>query len=193
LAAFATVEDFATYIRITENGPPGQLSAADAATVTFLLDHVTSSIRTRTGQFISKVEDDVVTLDAQPSNILSLPELPVTAVTSVTVGGVLLSSTFYTWNRNGIIRRSGIWGYYPKTVVVVYTHGYATIPDDLKMATCELAARAFQSGSGGSLAAVTESLESGYSYTERYAEAGSEGMTIDPEAIIARYAVPLVA
>lgn len=180
---FATVEDVATYIK-------QNLTAADAATVSFLLDQVTKTIQNRTGQTITQVAGDVITLSPRGHSILVLPEVPVTAVASVVVEGVTqVADTDYTWESYGLLFRpvGRTWGSKRRSVVVTYTHGYATIQDDLKMATCELVSRAFQSGAGPNVAAISESLESGYSRTERYVSNGSTPNLIDPAEIIKRY------
>lgn len=111
------------------------------------LDAATAAIRTYLGQHVTLIEDDEVTLDGNDRSMLFLPELPVSAVTSVTVDGV--AQTYvpdaydYTWTAGGVLHRrnASTWGYLPQSIVVVYTHGYADIPEDIRSACLRLAVR----------------------------------------------------
>ena len=84
MAAFATAGDLATYIQ-------RDLSAEDTATAELVLDLVSAAIRDHTGQTISLVENEVITLDPPRGSRLFLPELPVIDVTSVALAGTPLA------------------------------------------------------------------------------------------------------
>jgi len=151
--AFATVADLATFLQ-------RDLSAVDTATASLLLDLASAAIRDYTGQTLSLVSNDVVTLDPPQGSRLFLPELPVASVASVVLNGTTLTvattantSGYYVYPNEGYIQygygygygyRSGswggAWGWAPRSVVVTYSHGYATIPDAVKQATLILAA-----------------------------------------------------
>jgi len=143
VVAFATPGDLATFVG-------RDFTAQDTATATLLLDIATAAVRDWTGQTLSAVTGDVVTLDPPTSGRLFLPELPVTAVASVVYAGTALtlgstSNTYgyYWYGDTGIIRVAGIFNtaaYAPQSVVVTYSHGYATIPDAIKGVCLELAA-----------------------------------------------------
>lgn len=81
------------------------------------------------GQRILEVIDDEATLYGDHSSMLMLPQRPVTAISSVTHDGTLLTlgTAHGTWRRapNGIWRSCG-WSSWcgPVATVVVYTHGY---------------------------------------------------------------------
>lgn len=164
MAAFVTAEDLATFLQ-------RDLSAADTATATMLIELASAAIQDYTGQTISAVANDVITIDPPIGSYLFLPQLPVTAVASVIVGGTALalgSSTvdgYYWYGDTGVIRYGGYrgyaWGWAPKSVVVTYSHGYATIPDAVRAVTLEASAAMMGSGPAGGL--QSESIGN-YSY-----------------------------
>lgn len=122
--AFATLADFEARTGVTVD--LGEVSQVEA-----LLDDATAIIRKRTGQHITQATS-TVTLQPFRSRRLQLPELPVTAVTSVTQDGVVLvGGADYDWYETGVVVRLGwLWALEP--VTVEYTHGFATIPEDVK-------------------------------------------------------------
>lgn len=148
MAALATPEDLATFLQ-------RDLSAADTASAVLLLDLASAAVRAYTGQTISAVPGDSVTLDVPYGyqSRLFLPELPVTAVTSVTVAGTLYTpvTDYHVDLATGSIRflTRTWWSYYPPTTaVVVYSHGYAAGTSGLAVAqgaTLALATGALQS------------------------------------------------
>lgn len=126
------------------------------------LDVATAQIQAYTRQTIEEVADDTVQLKGTWRHVLELPERPVTSVSSVTVDGEaqtltddyvvvrnelrrpnaeyhnwqVPSSDFYPFTKTG-------WGGPSVIVEVVYTHGYSTIPDDIKGVCLALAGKAF--------------------------------------------------
>lgn len=136
--AFATVEDVATYLT-------KDLDAADAATVALTLDVATEMIRKYTGQTISQVTNDVIDVNVYGKALVLLPEVPVTAV-SITDDGLALVADDFDWSRAGVIKRYG--ARFSRDVSITYTHGYATIPDDIQGICIEMAKRAFENPAG---------------------------------------------
>jgi hypothetical protein len=82
---------------------------------------------------VTAVADDTVHLPGTLGARLALPELPVTAVTAVSVDGTALASSGYAWRRSGLLlRRDGAgWGGPDAEVAVTYDHGWETVPGDL--------------------------------------------------------------
>lgn len=81
--------------------------------------------------------------------VLFVPTLNLTAVTSVTQDGVVLSASNYTFESYGAIRV--VPGHYFTTlskIAVVYTHGYATMPDDVASVILGFAQRAISDNRG---------------------------------------------
>jgi hypothetical protein len=146
MTAFATVEDLATHLR-------RDLDAADTATASQALDGATQLIRSYLGQQVSETTDDIVELDSTATNLLQLPETPVTDVTEVRENGIVLDPTKYSWTASGMLWRWGggmtwPWSTAPGIVQVTYDHGYATIPDDMRLVCLEIAARVFITTTG---------------------------------------------
>lgn len=131
-----------------------------SARATLLIDMAKAacgSVAKSIGAQLDETAADELELDGTGADTLMLPGWPVTAVTSVEVEGTALEADDYEWSRVGELTRatvfgSGGWpGASPRTfgawpagkrnVVVVYTHGLATIPNDIKLAALLAAAR----------------------------------------------------
>lgn len=111
--------------------------APDAARVNALLALGSKAFRTATRQDISHVAGDVATLDADGSWCLLLPQVPVTAVTAVSVDGTALDADAYEWSAKGILRRCDGWPDGYRKVAVTYDHGYEDTPEDVDYAVGE--------------------------------------------------------
>lgn len=140
MAAFVTLDAYIDYYGITD---AAELSRAEVD-----LEAACDRIRDHLCQSIDRVVADVVTLQGAGTRALTLPELPVTAVTSITDDGDAV--TDYTVDDYGLIWRTspGYW-YSGRPYVVTYTHGYLAdeVPAILKVAAFKLAR--FESVSGG--------------------------------------------
>lgn len=136
------------------------LDASEADRATLILEVATATIQAHTRQTISEVATDAVELQGTWEHVLELPERPVTAVTSVSVDGVaqtvtddylvvknelrrpnaeyhnwqMPSNDFYPFTKTG-------WGGPSSIVAVTYTHGFSTVPDDVKGVCLQLATR----------------------------------------------------
>lgn len=134
MAAFAASDDLRLYLR---------LPTIDATAADLLLEFAATAIRTHLGQVVDEVADETITLYGNGSDLLLLPELPVTAVSAVVVDGVTLTETTdYMWRPSGILRRTygAAWA---DEVSVTYSHGYAAaaLPDALRKVSVQAAAR----------------------------------------------------
>lgn len=136
---FATAVDLQTLLG---------LSSIDTDRANLILAGVTAAIQEAAGgQRIIQVVDDTATLMGVANWWLDLPQIPVTAVESVTLDGTALTvgaagdaSSTYRLHGNRLFR-GDTWQVYvnePSSVVVVYTHGYAAGSQDLELAkaTC---------------------------------------------------------
>lgn len=114
-----------------------------------------SMIRDAAGCAISE-QTSTVTVTGSRANLLALPG-PVTSVTSVTIGGETVDSENYEVLPNGLWRSCG-WTHRrrPAQVTVTFTHGLATVPDDIVDLTCQLAKAWLNhaNAGGGSMAGV---------------------------------------
>lgn len=138
--AFATSADVATYLR-------RGFDAEGTAAADLALDIATQMIKSYTEQQITQATETYTFL-ATSRNVLLLPELPVTAVASVVYdGATLVVEEDYTWTRYGLVTKvAGDWS--SGTVAVTYTHGYATVPDDIRGVCIEVAKRAIENPAG---------------------------------------------
>lgn len=145
--AFAAHTDLATRLGLT-------LTSAEQTRATALIVLAQGLIQDETGQAIEEVASDTLTRPGVWSDRLRLPERPVTAVASVTLDGVALVEDD-DWYLDGdeLVRTSGLntadtfvtsggsWGGPEAEVVVVYTHGYSTIPLTVKTVCLEMVVR----------------------------------------------------
>lgn len=150
--SFASVSDLATFL--------GRTIAVGAETTQaqLLLDLATAQMQAYMGQVISAVAGEVIVVDAplDPTMPIILPESPVTAVSAVSVDGTaLVVATDVDWYSTGLVyRRDNRWwsttGTGRQRVSITYSHGYATIPVDLKDVCLAIAAQRL-SGEPGTL------------------------------------------
>src|SRR5688500_8629908 len=113
MARFATAADLAKYLQTT-------FDATQTTNAELLLDLVSAEIQAYTGQTISAVTNEAITLDGTTGEYLFLPQLPVNGVDSITVAGTTITSTdYHVYGDLGFVRRAngGSWGYLPRTVV----------------------------------------------------------------------------
>jgi hypothetical protein len=138
----------------------------DTATATLVLTIAS-------GQFVREAETAFVATTATYSAIadgctaLELPFKPVTAVSAVRVNGIVI--TGWTLRLNTLYRAAGfgyLYRFPPDQVDVDLTHGYTTVPDDVKGAVLETAAQAYDVPVG---AVVAETIDD---YAIRYATTG---------------------
>lgn len=127
---FATVAELKDYLA-TDFAVGVETRQAEQA-----LRLATAAIRSYTNQHISQVNGETVPVIPMGELIL-LPELPVTAVASITANGVTVTSSSYTWHKSGIVERTGGWGTGPH--LVTYSHGFTSTPGAIKKACLELA------------------------------------------------------
>jgi len=114
------------------------------------LDSARAAVQSYTRQRIEPVTE-TLTLLPEHNTVLFLPELPVSAVSSVTIGGVLLAATaYYLDGPIGALKRvdGASWlvrasGGGPSPIAIAHSHGYATIPDDIRWIVLDYAAKSF--------------------------------------------------
>ena len=153
--SFANPADLAAYL---QRAP---FVGAEIQQAQLALDVATSVVSERARQVFVPVTDDTVTLDGFDRDV-TLPQRPVTGVTSVTTrhsGNVATDSPTLGSDyevRGDRLRWVGI-GRWPYEVTVVYSHGFATIPDDVKGATLAVAAETYANPEGLASSALDDS------------------------------------
>jgi hypothetical protein len=135
---FATAAELSQLIGNTE--PP------DLSRMQLFLDLASAEIRGYTDQTLSEVVGDVVTVYPRASTLLTLPQRPVTAVSSVLVGGVATTDYYIVPRglRSGTVASPG--AAWMSGATVTYSHGYAETTEQykqIKKICLEAASRAF--------------------------------------------------
>jgi hypothetical protein len=188
---FPTVSDLEDYLGV-------ELTASQVIRAQGLLAMSAAVVRNYTGQTFDLVEDDVIVLDGSYTDTLYLPQLPVTAVASVTVNGeAVVEDDDWTFTAAGRLRRVGsygafyYWGVSPALVTVTYSHGYETLPEDVKLVVLAAATRSWANPTGE----TSESIGSySHSWSTATAEQGAGIYLTDAEmSLLNRYRVAVVA
>lgn len=141
MTKLASVEDLESFLgrRVTED----QRDRAE-----LVLTLASGVIQSETRQQLVLVEDDEVTLTIRQG--MRLPQRPVTAVASAAVDGRAIVG--YGWNRQGqiwmpdsswVVNLADTFSLVGHTATIVYSHGFETIPDDIRAVCLEVAARAY--------------------------------------------------
>lgn len=165
MAAFASTQDLEDYLQVT-------FDAADNVRAAKLLDHASAMIRRTARQDFDFTSNDAITLAPTQTDTLLLPQLPVTAVASVTTDGLLLTeeTDYRVMLPAGIIRH--LRKRWTKPIDVVYSHGYTTLPEDLKAICVEMSARAWVNPRG----VLSEQIGN---YSARWGADGPAGLALD--------------
>ncbi|MDP9184812.1 MAG: hypothetical protein M3O29_03970 [Actinomycetota bacterium] len=150
MADLATVADLNNFSQLALD--PADTSAA------FLLSVASGMIRRYLEQDITVTTNDVEYADPVGPVVL-LRQLPVTSVSLVettTDGGVtwttVAPANYTVSKRQGVVAArpwTGIqWGADPESWRITYTHGYATVPDEINGVCCSIAARFYSTPAG---------------------------------------------
>jgi len=130
----ATPEDLASYLQ----------RDVDTATATLAVTGASALVR---GYCKWSLTQDQVTMtvDGNGSDVLSLPTLQLNSITSITVDGEILDADSYRLAARGQVKRTdgGVWPIGFDNVTAAVDHGYAMIPDDVRLVTCSVAGRYF--------------------------------------------------
>jgi hypothetical protein len=138
---FCTVADIEHFLQIAV--PALKLAAANRAII-----EATAAIQNYTHQALEAVVGETIILDCIGGTRILLPELPVTALASVTEDGdLLVVDDDYKLGEHGILHRvDAYWAVGIQIIEIEYSHGYAVIPDDIISIATRAASRAYQAG-----------------------------------------------
>lgn len=196
MGLFADAADLAALLQRT-------FDATDTAAADIALRMATAAIKNHTKQTIEQVTDQA-DLQGNWSHKLWLPERPVTAVSAVSIIGgsgfvrevVLTQDSDFVLGPMGLLRRvsyitgrlltpaSGYWGGDMAIVRVTYTHGFASIPDDVNAVCLSVASRLMTNPEG----LLRESIDSqGVSLGVMYGRTTVAEITDGEAAQLARY------
>jgi hypothetical protein len=112
----------------------------------FLLEAASGVIRTYTEWSISREVVVDHRIDGPGGTLLLLPTLLLESVQAVEVDGEAV--TDYTWSTLGMLERAAGWPRAFGAISASYTHGYATVPAEIKSYTVSVAAAAAASVAG---------------------------------------------
>jgi hypothetical protein len=142
MADFAVVADIEAFLQLPITTPV-QIASAQMA-----LRDATAAIRNYCRQYLERVNGETVTLDSTGGTRLFLPELPVLSISSVVENGeTLVVDDDYKLGQHGILHRIGSeWAEGIQIIVIVYTHGWQPVPDDIVAVCVRAASRAYQAG-----------------------------------------------
>jgi hypothetical protein len=139
---FCTIEELELFLQLDISSSPEAVASAEQ-----MIEDVTAAIRNYTNQQISEVVGDTITIDGPGKKRIFLPELPITEITSVIEDGdTLTQATDFILGQFGILYRLGgyNWSDGYNNIDITYTHGYSTIPLDIKSVCIRGASRIFQ-------------------------------------------------
>lgn len=133
-APFATPEDLAARLGRAVWAP----GSVERSQVQVLLADATAHLREVIGWQVSPAVTVTTRVPAGGDNVVRLPGVPVTAVTSITSGGVTIAASTYELVDGAVEFTSGR----PIGATITYTVGYTAPPPDLVSWTCVLASQA---------------------------------------------------
>jgi hypothetical protein len=172
------------------DGTFASLSSLDQARVQTAIEVASAAVRTKTGQQLTQISE-TITLPASGSQVLTLPQFPVTAISSVTRDGATLDATAYSWvSPTGIITTlDGSRWLSPQLITVTYTHGWNPLPRDLAGVVLSKAKRWLDSPGGQDVQSETLG-----SWSVTYAQSqATGGFTLEEEDILSRYTLWTIA
>jgi hypothetical protein len=150
MADLATVADLNNFSQLALD--PADPSAA------FLLSVASGMIRRYLEQDVTVVESDVEYCDPLNSSVVLLRQLPVQSVSKVETStdgatwAVVDPANYTVSRKTGVVAAkpyTGVqWPSEPESWRVTYSHGYATVPDELKGVACSIAARFYSTPAG---------------------------------------------
>ncbi len=145
--------------------PPA--TAEEAAQWQFQIDAISAYINSYVSVSFELIEDDIVRYEADYYGVINLGGDPISTVSSV-VSWQSQSAVSYYWNGLDEIR-----GLCPNEVVdITYSHGYSTIPEDVKHMATQAVTGVLDLGATGSLTSFTVG-----DVTEVYSNPDGNGVT----------------
>lgn len=188
---FISVADLGNYMA-------QDLSSSDLAVMS--IDAACDVIRDEIDQVINLVVDDIVVLDGRQRDMLIPGQVPIVAVTEITIDGgtpLIEGTDFRVVNERTMIQRlsSGapdddvVWSR-ETAISITYTHGWAVtedavdtpsgifrVPSSIRMMALSLAAGGMVAGTVGVGGVKSEKIGT-YSYTLADNQTGSSGMML---------------
>ena len=149
MADFATVAELETFMGTSGLGSRG----------TAFLGYASAEIRRYTGQDLEETVGRQETRAAPDRAIINLTQLPVTAVSSITVDAVAF--TEFDWTRWGKVHKTDWSDWDEGPIVITYDSGFDASSDEMtavKLITLEVATRALGGPQDGAFASYTNEV-----------------------------------
>lgn len=156
------------------------ITVTNTTLVQSLIDSVSAEVREVAGCPIT-VTESTITFRGVRNQYLALPGGPIRSVTTVTLDGTAVTDYAIDGNR---LWRLGSWGDVSKPVVVTWTHGYDSPPEDITRLVCLMVAagvNAADDGFAGHRGLTYESIDD---YRAGYQQGDDEN--VDPAALSER-------
>jgi hypothetical protein len=154
-------------------------NASDGLQIEALLADASSLAVQIAGLDIVRVVDDVWTGEGEGSDLLQLPQVPVTSVLLVTVDGTALAATGWRLLSHGQLRSLvGCWSTC-SLIEVTYTHGFDPVPSWIVGLVCSMVQRAVRPET---LAGISQQATGGQSVAYVSNAAGSNIWATQAEA-----------
>jgi hypothetical protein len=135
-APFITVQDVSDLLG-------RDLTTDDGATIA--IEAACDICRTESGQLFTTLTE-TITLDGTGTDAILLPERPANTAGTVLVNGTAEAN--YRLNGNGVLLRGTagsdprpVWPAGRQNITVTYSHGYGTVPADVRMVALQSASR----------------------------------------------------
>ena len=120
-----------------------EFTPSEEAQAEVLIQTVSDVIEAETGVSFELVEDEEIRIQADGYGMIELSAKPISEVTVYCVGTADIHSN-YAWDH-----LATVYGLQPNEVVdIVYTHGYATVPGDIKAVVYGACSRIMYNPSG---------------------------------------------
>jgi hypothetical protein len=175
----ATINDLETYLGRDipdEAEPQAQL----------LLEAASSAVRTYCGWEISLQQNQTMYVEGSGSSLMTLPTLCLLTVQEVRADTVVLDPAVYPYRPS---RKGQIWGYWQCAVQYEFDvdHGFAQVPDVLKLVTMDLTSKQLSNPEGLTSATTGQ-------VTRTWANTGAGSATYAPmsplhQALLDRYSL----
>jgi len=164
-------------------------SADQTVAAELVLAGATAAIRRHTGQTISRVTDDVAVLQGTWARELVLPQWPVVSVSAVQLNGFPVATGTWILSGGSKLYRGNLpifngpddwggdmflssWLGPMASIRVTYTHGFSTVPDDVRSICLAAAGRVVSNPAG-----LNSETIGNYSYQASTTGAGGELLT----------------
>lgn len=139
---FITVEQLSAYMR--------QTLSEDDELVALALDAACQVCRDVAEQDFELVDNDVIKMNGTGTNVLLLPQLPVTDVAQILDhNGDVVDTEDYAWTEDGELMKTSCtstWWEGIQNFEVTYSHGYEAVPTSIQLVACALADRIIDQG-----------------------------------------------